>query len=146
MKLQEVFETTVIDNFDATVEAVDFRNDIPHAVNIINQFVEAKTRGKIQNIVEEQTFKEDSEIVLILVSALYFKADWARRFQRGCMFPPHVQRDKRHSMRGYVHEADGMQFSSMVFRGNWKVPKFSNCRLKTFRAAPFSFCPKILTM
>ena len=88
LKLQEVFETTVIDNFDATVEAVDFRNGIPLAVNIINQFVEAKTRGKIQNIMEEQTFKEDSEIVLILVSALYFKADWARRFQRGCF--PHM--------------------------------------------------------
>ncbi|MFQ5866021.1 MAG: serpin family protein [bacterium] len=62
--------------FDALVQALDF-ND-PNSVNIINAWVEENTNGKIKEIVD----RIDSEIVMFLINAIYFKGTWTFEFDK----------------------------------------------------------------
>lgn len=61
--------------FDAEVTGLDF-ND-PNAANIINQWVSAKTNGRIDSIVDSPI---DALTVMILINAIYFKGDWTYKF------------------------------------------------------------------
>lgn len=61
--------------FDADVRALDF-ND-PGASGIINGWVNDKTNGKIPSIVPQVI---PADIIMYLINAIYFKADWASQF------------------------------------------------------------------
>jgi len=60
--------------FDAVVADLDF--DDPESVDIINAWVDQKTSGKIDEIVEEI----DWNTVMYLINALYFKGNWIHQF------------------------------------------------------------------
>ncbi len=60
--------------FDAEIDALDF-ND-PGAVNIINQWVDEKTQGKINKLIEEI----GADTVMLLVNAIYFQGTWLYQF------------------------------------------------------------------
>jgi len=60
--------------FDADVRDLDF--DDPQAPDVINQWVEEETRGRITDLIEEIR----REHVMFLVNAVYFKGDWTRAF------------------------------------------------------------------
>jgi serpin B len=60
--------------YDAAVEALDFR--APAAVDVINGWVDEKTHGKIQRIVDG--IPQDA--VMYLVNAIYFKGSWTYAF------------------------------------------------------------------
>lgn len=60
--------------FDAEVNGLDFGN--PEAVQIINDWVNEKTNGKISEILKAIP----PETVMFLINALYFKGDWTNPF------------------------------------------------------------------
>lgn len=61
--------------FDAEVAGLDF-ND-PDAANVINQWVSARTNGRIDSIVDSPI---DALTVMLLINAIYFKGDWTYKF------------------------------------------------------------------
>ncbi|MCK4857386.1 MAG: serpin family protein [candidate division Zixibacteria bacterium] len=60
--------------FDAEVTSLDF-ND-PAAVVTINNWVDEKTNGKIDKIID----KIGPQMVMYLINAIYFKGDWTAKF------------------------------------------------------------------
>lgn len=62
------------DYFGAAVRSLDFNS--PEAVEAINDWVSEATRETIDKIVEEI----DPAVVMYLINAIYFKADWEMQF------------------------------------------------------------------
>lgn len=62
--------------FNALVQGLDF-ND-PNAKNIINQWVDQKTNGRIKKIVD---FIDPND-VMFLINAIYFKGTWTYQFDK----------------------------------------------------------------
>lgn len=63
--------------FDAEVSTLDFLD--PITLNTINQWVNTNTNGKIPSILEEI----ESNAVLFLINAIYFKGSWQTEFDPG---------------------------------------------------------------
>jgi serine protease inhibitor len=70
------FITTNQTYFDAVVNELDFSD--PQAVDIINQWIEDKTNGKIQDMLDYIP----AEAVMYLVNAIYFNAKWKYQFDQ----------------------------------------------------------------
>ena len=64
--------------FDAEVAGLNFAG--PDASRTINDWVSDKTRGRIKKIVPDQI---PANVVMYLINAIYFKGDWASRFDKG---------------------------------------------------------------
>jgi serpin B len=64
--------------FGAEVAPLDF-ND-PGSADIINDWVNDATNGKIQDIVEKPIA---ADLVMFLINAIYFKGDWTHQFDKG---------------------------------------------------------------
>jgi serpin B len=73
-------EPAFIDNaktfFDAEVQTLDFAD--PAAVSTINDWVSTKTNGKIPQLLDQI----ESDEVLFLINAIYFKGSWRDAFER----------------------------------------------------------------
>ena len=73
--------------FEASLHRVEFKQKVRVSEDI-NKWVSEKTRGKIQKSVYPSDFKSRSrpgiidEPALVNVNAVYFKADWASRFDK----------------------------------------------------------------
>ncbi|KAM4906280.1 uncharacterized protein FYW23_001052 [Sylvia borin] len=65
--------------YGADLATVDFLQACDKARKEINQWVEEKTEGKIPELLCEGSV--DSMTKLVLVNAIYFKANWAEKFQ-----------------------------------------------------------------
>ncbi|XP_064561454.1 leukocyte elastase inhibitor-like isoform X1 [Zonotrichia leucophrys gambelii] len=65
--------------YGADLATVDFLQACDKARKEINQWVEEKTEGKIPDLLAEGSV--DSMTKLVLVNAIYFKANWAEKFQ-----------------------------------------------------------------
>ena len=65
--------------YGASVYPVDYRNASGEARTRINSWVEERTQGKIRNIIQKPL---DPETSLVLVNAIYFKGNWAHKFDR----------------------------------------------------------------
>ncbi len=61
--------------FDAQVRGLDFDN--PNASDIINEWVDASTESKIEEIVPKEI---DPSTVMYLINAIYFKGSWTYEF------------------------------------------------------------------
>ena len=62
--------------FDAEVSEIDFSD--PQAVEVINQWIEDKTNGKIKDMLDAIP----GDAVMYLVNAIYFKAKWLYEFEK----------------------------------------------------------------
>ncbi len=71
--LQE-FLATNAEYFDAEIAALDFSD--PGAPDIINAWIEEKTEGLIEEMIDEI----GGDVVMYLINAIYFKADWTIQF------------------------------------------------------------------
>ncbi|NET33550.1 MAG: serpin family protein [Cyanothece sp. SIO1E1] len=60
--------------FSAKITHLDFRD--PSAPNTINKWVDQKTEGRINQVINEI----DPEALLFLVNAIYFKGSWSQEF------------------------------------------------------------------
>ncbi len=73
----EVMQEFLDDNreyFDAEVSELDFGD--PEAVDIINGWINDKTNSLIEEMIDEI----GRDVVMYLINAIYFKADWAIQF------------------------------------------------------------------
>ncbi|MEJ2202686.1 MAG: serpin family protein [Gemmatimonadota bacterium] len=70
----EAFLQAVAEAFDAQVESRDF--SAPSTLDEINAWVDQKTQGKIDRILEELR----PELVMLLLNAIYFDGAWQTRF------------------------------------------------------------------
>lgn len=74
--LKEQFQKDMQTYFDAKAEALDFTD--PQTLNHINGWCDEKTKGMIPTILD----KVDPAAVSYLLNAIYFKADWASKFDK----------------------------------------------------------------
>lgn len=91
--------------FDAEVSALDF--DAASAANTINQWVNTKTRGRIDRIIEPPI---PSEMIMYLINAIYFKGDWTSKF------------DKSRTQNAPFTLAGGSQTSVPTMASGAKIP------------------------
>jgi serpin B len=70
------FMSRVRDSFDAAAETVDFGN--PATLGRINDWASESTQGRIEKIFDQLP----GNVVMVLLNAIYFKADWTQRFER----------------------------------------------------------------
>jgi len=88
--------------FDAAVEELDFSD--PGAKDIINEWIEEKTQGKIQDMLDDIP----SNAVMYLVNAIYFNATWKYQFD-----PEDTREDDFILEGGTTHRADFMQMEGV---------------------------------
>ena len=69
----------VRENYGATITPVDYFRATEAARQTINKWVEAKTRNKIEHLIQPGDL--DPATILVLVNAIYFKGSWATRFE-----------------------------------------------------------------
>jgi len=69
---------TVVDNYLAEANNVDFMNEAEQARQEINRWVEQKTSDKIKNLIPQGAV--DSYTRLVITNAIYFKAKWLYEF------------------------------------------------------------------
>ncbi|MBX2930098.1 MAG: serpin family protein [Saprospiraceae bacterium] len=73
--VKQPFLTLNRDYFDSEVTPLDFRD--PGAKDIINQWVDQKTNGLIETIVDEIP----DNAIMYLINAIYFKGPWRKSFK-----------------------------------------------------------------
>jgi serine protease inhibitor len=66
---------TLVDYYDA--EVWQFSNDLTETVNLINGWIDQKTNGKVQDVVDAEVL---IDAVIVLINAVYFKGMWASSF------------------------------------------------------------------
>lgn len=64
--------------YGVTVTPLDYQGAAAEARNIINRWVEEKTRDRIKNLIQPGILNALTR--LVLVNAIYFKGNWASRF------------------------------------------------------------------
>ena len=67
----------ITNSFQAVVQELDF--DDPSSKDIINQWVNEQTNGRIEEIIEGISPLD----ILFLINAVYFKGDWTTQFKKG---------------------------------------------------------------
>lgn len=110
LHLQQGFKGLIEDDYSGKIEGLDF--DDPIAKNIINKWVEEKTKGKIKDLIGDLS----PESAMILVNAIYFKADWLYQFEKsqtkedkftlenGQQVPIQMMFSKGVKLRRFLHE------------------------------------------
>ncbi|XP_076270449.1 serine protease inhibitor 3/4-like isoform X5 [Rhynchophorus ferrugineus] len=76
-ELQSEFQEVTAKQFLSAVEPVNF-NESEKAAKTINTWVEEKTKEKIKDLVKAEDLNEDTRLVLL--NAIYFKGNWASKF------------------------------------------------------------------
>ena len=75
ISFKEKFLLTLRDCYGASVESLDFGD--PQAVTKINRWVEERTAGKIEKILE----RLDPDAILVLLNAVFFRGFWSVPFE-----------------------------------------------------------------
>ena len=73
--LKPTFLSSMRDGFDARVDALDF--SAPEALGTINGWASDNTNGRVPEVMNEL----DTDLVVLLMNALYFKGDWSTPFE-----------------------------------------------------------------
>jgi len=77
--IQQTFTDLVTGSFAANISPLDFVAKTEEARKTINQFANDKTHGKIKDLLPQGVLGPLSR--LVLVNAVYFKADWEDQFK-----------------------------------------------------------------
>nr|MCR5057689.1 hypothetical protein [Clostridiales bacterium] len=92
-------------HFDAEIRTVTFDNN---AVNTINKWVEEKTDGMIDQLIDSVS----SDELMILINAICFDAEWEDPFKES------------HVNDGYFYETDGTEHWVKFLSGNQEDAKY----------------------
>ncbi len=76
LTVKDAFKNAVIDYYDAGVQGIDFAD--PAAKDIINGWVAAKTENLIPDLIDAIP----GNVVMYLINAIYFKAEWQHQFDK----------------------------------------------------------------
>ena len=66
--------------YEAGITLLDFANETEKSRQIINSWVEEKTKSKIKDLIPPDGV--DRETVLVITNAVYFKGDWKFKFEK----------------------------------------------------------------
>lgn len=98
------------------LESIDF-SDTVNAVQKINEWVNQKTRGNIQEIVSEQNLSPDMS--MLLLNAIYFKGTWRYKFndtdKRGSFHSSEGKKMAVHMM----NQTNRLRFGEINFGEYW---------------------------
>jgi serine protease inhibitor len=97
------FIATNQEYFDAAVEEIDFSD--PQTVEIINQWIEDKTNGKIKDMLDFIPV----DAVMYLINAIYFNAQWKYEFDK----------EKTYEDNFFLADGSGHLTDYMVVNGNF---------------------------
>lgn len=81
MPFRPQFVDTLNANYDAGLELVDFKAQPERQRERINDWVATRTHDRIQDLMPEDSV--DGLTRLVLVNAIYFKAEWSNQFYEG---------------------------------------------------------------
>lgn len=107
-KMQPAFLDTLAKDYGAGVRITDFASDPETARGAINGWVDNETNDKIQDLLGPGTITQDTR--LVLVNAVYFKANWQNQF------------DAANTKPGTFHGAGGDTTAQMMALGGADVP------------------------
>ncbi|KAL3858656.1 hypothetical protein ACJMK2_008919 [Sinanodonta woodiana] len=78
-EISDLYVMTCLKHYRADVVPVDYVSKPTDVETEINSWVQMETKGKIQNLIPPGSLNPLT--VLVLVNAIYFKGDWAKKFQ-----------------------------------------------------------------
>ena len=81
------FQQILSRSFQSSIQEIDF-GDPKSAANEINNWVEDKTREKIRDLILPDMIDQNTRLVLI--NALYFKSNWAKKFDKAKPMKFHI--------------------------------------------------------
>ncbi|MEA2003992.1 MAG: serpin family protein, partial [archaeon] len=125
--LDEYFNTTE-KYYGGKVTNLDFRNAPEPSRLTINSWVEDKTNDKIKDLIPSGTI--DASTRLVLTNAIYFKGDWALKFDKDKtkesdfrVSPSNTVKVQMMSLTGEdakfnYAQADGLQILELLYEGN----------------------------
>ncbi|MGF1636637.1 MAG: serpin family protein [Cyclobacteriaceae bacterium] len=76
LNIKPDFKSVLRDYYDAEVKAADF--DDPATLDLINGWIENKTRGKIKDMLD----LIEPDAIMYLINAIYFKSEWKYTFEK----------------------------------------------------------------
>jgi serpin B len=118
------FLTLVRDRYRAGLSELDFQGNPDEARQVINTWVEEKTQDRIKDLLPRGSL--DRTTRLVLTNAIYFKGDWASRFDKRATFDQKfttgtgqaVQVPMMHQTGKYGYlDADTFQALEMPYQG-----------------------------
>ena len=74
--LTESFENSIKDEFNSSVDSVDFQRNASQIKDLINDWIKQQTNGKIDRLFETLT----NDTAFVISNALYFSAGWDTPF------------------------------------------------------------------
>ncbi|GLV39191.1 Serpin 42Da [Carabus blaptoides fortunei] len=77
--LQTAFQNTLSTKYSSAADEVDFGDNV-NSAKLINDWVEQKTHDKIHELIKPDML--NSLTKLVLVNAVYFKGNWAKKFDK----------------------------------------------------------------
>merc|ERR1711992_486978 len=101
----EEFKTALHENYHAGMSSVDFAEN-EKAARTINDWVKAQTRDKITDLIPADSLNAMTR--LVLVNAVYFKADWEAQFEKDNTGPEDF----------WVTESDSKEVQMMSLSGH----------------------------
>jgi serpin B len=122
--LRPGYVTEIRRKFDGLTQSLDFRGAPRAAAKTINDWVSAKTHGRIGTLVSPRALEHGTS--LILTDAVYFKGGWVKPFDSGDTYKqnfhlPHGRRVRTEMMHNTAHFAfyrgKGFKLLMLPFRG-----------------------------
>lgn len=104
--VKDSFLNVMSDDFQAEVSKLDFRD--PASVNTINKWAADNTNNKVPEVIEQL----NPEDVMLLMNAIYFKANWSVQFK------------KSDTATGVFYLADGNEVTAPFMQG--KIPAMTH--------------------
>ncbi|GFR30157.1 serpin B4 [Trichonephila clavata] len=83
LNMRTEYKNKMQNYFNAQIEDVDFREESSKVKQIINNWVNSKTNGKIPRLVENLS----RDTIIALLNAVYFKGTWVTPFKRSSTKP-----------------------------------------------------------
>ena len=123
--------------FSGMVRQVDFAKDPDNAANTINKYVFKKTAGMIPEIVNAESFS-DADIASVLVNTLYFKCDWAQKFDK-----TQTQSEEFKCSDGKIIPVEMMNSTFTVPYGENEVSRQIRLGYKDERFSMYVILPKV---
>ena len=116
--LSQSYRSLLSNCYSASFDQLDFSGDPTGAADYINQWVEDRTNGKIQDIVSK---RDVDGAALALVNAIYFKGQWK------CPFDP----DRTDVAPFHVSSSESTQVNMMIqtARFRYSLNRRLNCQI-----------------
>ncbi|MEJ5268399.1 MAG: serpin family protein [Bacteroidales bacterium] len=100
----------LLKNYDAIIKTVDFRDAQKREIarREMNKWVSENTEKKIEELIDKNSI--DDLTRLVLINAIYFKADWKYKFDETQTRQMIFQSKKRQYITAFMHMRENMSF------------------------------------